>query len=337
MIKHVVMFSSGAGSAWLAKNVADKYGKENTILLFTDTKWEDEDNYRFANECSEYVGVPITYQNDGRTPEDVFKEENFFGNFGMAPCSKKLKMMQTFEFIQNMFMNGDKPILYFGIGYEEARRAPRIAYNYKHNIDVFEDGLEVRFPLIGEIEEELSLMTIGEPERKGVTGEQLVFGTDYLEEGNMPKITNKIVYECLSKQNFVQCTANPKKEIAEEWGIELPRMYKLGFSHANCAGRCVKAGKGHFANLYKVWPHQYADIERIEKEINEKQIAKSGKRYTILSKTIELNELDENGKPKKQKIPYSLQEYREQELETDADLTTLDLFNIDDAPCECVF
>lgn len=319
------MYSTGAGSAWLGKYVADKYGKEDTILLTTDTKWEDEDNYRFANECSEYIGVPITYKNDGRTPEKVFRQDNFFGNFGMAPCSKQLKMMQTFEFVQELFMKGIKPILYFGIDYSEARRGPRIAYNYKHNIDVFEDGLEVRFPLIGEID------------GTGVTGEQLLFGTDFLEEGNIPKITNKIVHECLSKQDFIQSTAEPKKEIQDVWGIELPRMCVLGFSHANCGGRCVKAGKGHFANLYKVWPNRYAEIEKIEQDINKIQLEKKGTRYTILSRTIELNELDENGKQKKQKIPYSLKEYREQELETDADLTTLDLFNLDDAPCECVF
>jgi len=313
--KHIVMYSSGAGSAWLGKYVADKYGKENTILLFTDTKWEDEDNYRFANECSEYIGVPITYQNDGRTPEDVFRQDNFFGNFGMAPCSKQLKMKQTFEYVQELFMQGIKPILYFGIDYSEVRRAPRIAYNYKHNIDVFEDGLEVRFPLIGEID------------GTGVNGEQLLHGTDYLQEGNMPKLKNDMVYECLAKQDFIQSTAEPKKEIEERWGIQLPRMYKYGFSHANCGGRCVKAGKGHFLNLYKVWPDRYAEIEKIEQDINEKQLEKNGKRYTILSKK------DQCGK----KVPYSLKEYREQELETDADLTTLDLFNLDDAPCECVF
>ena len=310
-VKHVVMYSGGAGSAWVGKYVADKFGKENTILLHTDTKWEDEDNYRFMNECAEYIGVPITYKTDGRTPEDIFRENLYFGNFGTAPCSKQLKMFMTFEFIQELLAKGIKPILYFGIDYNEARRAPRIAYNYKHNVDVFEDGLEVRFPLIGEID--------GLP----VNGEQLLYGTDYLKSDKMPRMYNDMIFECLAKQNFVKCTVDPKKVISEEWGIKLPRMYELGFKHANCGGRCIKAGKAHFANLYRVWPERYAEVERMEREINEEQLAKNGRRYTILSKTVD-------GK----KVPYSLEEYRKQELEAnDCQLSFFD----DDMPCECVF
>jgi hypothetical protein len=281
------------------------------------------------NDCSRYIGVEITTVADGRTPEDIFREDLYFGNFGTAPCSKKLKMNQTFEYVQELLMSGIKPILYFGIDYSEVRRAPRIAYNYKHNVDVFEDGIEVRFPLIGEID--------GIP----VNGEQLLYGTDYLNEGNMPRIYNDMVFECLAQQNFVQCEAVPKKEIPEMWGVNLPRMYALGFSHANCAGICIKAGRGHYATLYKVWPHKYAEIERIEREINEAQIAKNGRRYTILSKMIETGEMDDKGKPKKKKVPFSLEEYRKEVLELiemDKPYEQLTIFDEDnDSPCECVF
>jgi hypothetical protein len=324
-IKHVVMFSGGAGSSWVGKYVTDKYGWADTILLHTDTKWEDEDNYRFMKDCSQHIGVGITTIADGRTPEDIFRQDNYFGNFGTAPCSKKLKMAQTFEYIQELFAQGIKPILYFGIDYSEVRRAPRIAYNYKHNVDVFEDGLEVRFPLIGEVD------------GTAVNGEQLLFGTDYLNEGNMPRMKNDMVFDCLAKQNFVKCEANPKKEIAEEWGVKLPRMYAMGYSHANCGSRCVKAGKGHWALTYKVMPERYAEMEKIEQEINESQMAKNGRRYTILSRQVETGEFDDKGKPKKKKVPYSLKEYREEVLEAKQpeQLSLLDDEN--DGPCECVF
>lgn len=220
--KHVVMFSTGAGSAYLAKYVLDKYGKDDTILLITDTKWEDEDNYRFMDDVSKYLGVPITFQDDGRTPEDIFKEQLWFGNFGTAPCSKELKMKQTFLFVQDIIEKGYLPILYFGIGYGEIQRAPRIAFNYKHNVDVFEDGVEVRFPLVGEIN--------GVP----VNGDDLFYGTNDFEKEKMPKTRSKEVYERLEKQDFKPCAIQPKRIISEEWGIKLPRMYELGFSHANC-------------------------------------------------------------------------------------------------------
>ena len=320
--KHVVMYSGGAGSAWVGKYVVEKYGAENTIMLHTDTRWEDEDNYRFMKECAEYIGVKITNISDGRTPEDIFREDLYFGNFGTAPCSKQLKMNQTFEFVQELIAGGILPILYFGIDYGEVRRAPRIAYNYKHNVDVFEDGVEVRFPLVGEID--------GEP----VSGSQLLYGTDYLESDKMPKIYNDLVYGCLDAQNFVKCEAEPKRVIAKEWGVSLPRMYALGFSHANYAGRCIKAGRRHYKLLYEVWRDRYLEQERMEGDINEAQLAKNGRRYTILSRMEETGELDEKGKPKKRKVPYSLEEYRIEVLEGG---NACELSDESESPCECVF
>lgn len=46
-MKHVVFFSGGACSYCTAKRVIENVGKENVVLLFTDTKIEDEDLYRF--------------------------------------------------------------------------------------------------------------------------------------------------------------------------------------------------------------------------------------------------------------------------------------------------
>jgi len=41
------MFSGGITSWAAAKRVAAEHGADNTLLLFTDTKMEDEDLYRF--------------------------------------------------------------------------------------------------------------------------------------------------------------------------------------------------------------------------------------------------------------------------------------------------
>jgi hypothetical protein len=313
------MFSTGAGSAYLAKYVIDRYGKENTILLITDTKWEDEDNYRFMNDVSEYLDMLITYQNDGRTPEEVFREQLWFGNFGTAPCSKELKMKQTFFFVQEMIEKGQLPILYFGIGYDEVQRAPRIAYNYKHNVDVFEDGIEVRFPLIGEID--------GEP----VNGKHLFYETDYFEADKMPKIKSLEVYERLEKQNIKVSNANPKRIISEQWGIKLPRMYEVGFDHANCKGRCVKGGFNHYRTLFKVWPETYLEQEQMEREINEEQIKQGKRPYTILGK----DQLQTDGT--KKKMGYSLEKYRKEVLEMENQMDIFGFIEDDDKPCECVY
>lgn len=50
-------------------------------------------------------------------------------------------------------------------------------------------------------------------------------------------------------------------------GLEPPRMYDLGFAHANCGGRCVRAGQAHWLHLLEVWPDRYADAEAFEQRI----------------------------------------------------------------------
>jgi hypothetical protein len=313
--KHVVMFSTGAGSAYLAKYVIDKYGKENTILLMTDTLWEDEDNYRFMQDVTDYLNMPMTFQNDGRNPEEIFKEQLYFGNFGTAPCSKILKMKQTFEYVQNLIENGILPILYFGIGYEEAQRAPRIAFNYKHNVDVFEDGVEVRFPLIGEIN------------GTAVNGDDLLEG---LDAEKIPPFKVSDIYARLEVQNAVICNVNAKREITEGWGLKLPRMYALGFSHANCAGRCIKGGFGHYRTLYKVWRDVYLAQEQMEREVMEERVRQGKNPYSILGK----EQIQPNGT--KKKATYSLEQFRKEVLEMEDQSDIFDFLD-EEKPCECVF
>lgn len=57
-----------------------------------------------------------------------------------------------------------------------------------------------------------------------------------------------------------------KQIIEKEWGIKLPIMYKLGFSHTNCGGRCVRGGFQYYAQLFQTWPEIYREQERMEEE-----------------------------------------------------------------------
>lgn len=47
-------------------------------------------------------------------------------------------------------------------------------------------------------------------------------------------------------------------------GIAPPRLYDLGFAHANCGGGCVKAGQGQFIHLLRTMPERYARWEAEE-------------------------------------------------------------------------
>ena len=74
----------------------------------------------------------------------------------------------------------------------------------------------------------------------------------------------------------------------KETGIELPRMYKLGFSHNNCSGGCVRSGKKQWVHLLRTLPDVYAERERVEEEF----MMLTGKRATYM-KDMSLKELRE--------------------------------------------
>ncbi|ERG66170.1 MULTISPECIES: phosphoadenosine phosphosulfate reductase family protein [Exiguobacterium] len=259
---HVAMFSGGASSAYVAYHIVQKYGKENSILFFTDTLWEDMDNYRFMEEVADYIGLEITTSIDGRTPEEVFFDMRFLGNSRMAKCSEELKVRQTMIFLEELRdIHNLEPILHFGIGPHEQHRAINLQNFYEHNPI---EPIETRFPMIEIFKEDMDAKTI----------------------------------------------------IQNEWGIKLPRMYDLGFSHANCGGRCVRGGLGHYALLFKVWPDQYAEQEAMEERFREK-----------FQKDVSI--LKRNGGP------FTLREYREM-MERDgveAYLAEKD----DTVPCVCAF
>ncbi len=48
--------------------------------------------------------------------------------------------------------------------------------------------------------------------------------------------------------------------------LKQPRLYDMGFSHANCGGFCPKAGLKHYRNLLEHLPEIYAHHEQQEQE-----------------------------------------------------------------------
>ncbi|MDQ0154932.1 phosphoadenosine phosphosulfate reductase family protein [Robertmurraya andreesenii] len=126
MTKHIVFYSGGIGSWATAKRVIKAYGKENVILMFTDTLVEDEDLYRFIDETVAEMGVEFVKIADGRTPFDVYFDDKYLGNSRYAPCSKRLKQEAARNWIDENY-SPDECILYLGIDWTEEHRtlAPR--------------------------------------------------------------------------------------------------------------------------------------------------------------------------------------------------------------------
>lgn len=49
-------------------------------------------------------------------------------------------------------------------------------------------------------------------------------------------------------------------------GVEEPEMYKLGYSHNNCYGGCVRGGVAYWAHTLKTFPDVFAEHEQAEAE-----------------------------------------------------------------------
>jgi hypothetical protein len=142
-MKHVVKFSMGITSAVAAYYVIQEHGKEDTILLFHDTKEEADDCYRFGREVASYLGMPITERSDGRSVSQLFVDEGFLGNHRITPCSRKLKQEQGNRYIEELLASGHDVTAYEGMALpDDAQRLPgrRDAHDRL--------GIAVRFPLI---------------------------------------------------------------------------------------------------------------------------------------------------------------------------------------------
>lgn len=128
-------------------------------------------------------------------------------------------------------------------------------------------------------------------------GDILLFGIGCEEYHRSIRIND--VYSDLAKKNNINLSIRfpiienkvfsyQIKEWFKKTGLKTPELYLLGFSHNNCSGGCVRAGKGQWIQLLKILPDVYAERERIEIEFSEF----IGKKITFL-KDISLKELRE--------------------------------------------
>lgn len=254
-MKHIVFYSGGIGSWMTAKRVIAQHGKENVILLFTDTLIEDEDLYRFIEETVKEMDVEYVRIEDGRTPWEVFKDVRYLGNSRLAQCSHILKQKTADKWLKAHFQP-EEVILYLGIDWTEEHRTKAPVKNWA--------PFKVEFPMCEE--------------------------------------------PYLSKQDML--------DELKRLGIEIPRLYKMGFSHNNCGGFCVRAGQAHFLNLYKKLPDLYKYHEKKEEEMRQ-----------FLGKDVSILRRTRNG----ERINLTLRQLRE-EIESNQ-MEQIDMFDIGGCGC----
>lgn len=123
--KHIVMFSGGVCSWAAAKRVVERHGKEGVVLLFADTKMEDEDLYRFLNEAAHNVGVPLIRIADGRNPWEVMRDVRFIANSRTDPCSMILKR-NLLDKWRNAHGKPDYTTVHLGLDWTEMHRVEKV-------------------------------------------------------------------------------------------------------------------------------------------------------------------------------------------------------------------
>lgn len=216
---HVVQFSTGLGSAEVARRAVDLYGKDHVDLLTADTRVEDDDNWRFADEVIDYLDMADrwTILSDGRTPMQVGRDVRVVPNNRMAVCSRVLKRDLLRAHIEANY-HPDDTVIHLGFDWTEPHR-------FKASIEPW----------------------------KPWTIEALLMRPPYAH----------------------------KQMLMAQWrdrGIEPPRLYAQGFSHANCGGACVRGGQAQWQLLLSVNRPRYLEWEAEEEQTR----AMLGKDVSIL-------------------------------------------------------
>jgi 3'-phosphoadenosine 5'-phosphosulfate sulfotransferase (PAPS reductase)/FAD synthetase len=162
MRNHIIFFSGGLSSFSVADYVKTQFPQDNILLYFTDTLWENEDLYRFIDEVSDKLELPLLIHSSGLTPIQLMFEQKVVFNNRIGNCSKYLKMKVSEDYLKKgiqpniekwrnkEFLKNENFIedatLYFGIGFMESHRVEPIQRNWSRKGRY--RGFDVAFPLM---------------------------------------------------------------------------------------------------------------------------------------------------------------------------------------------
>ena len=141
LIHYVVNFSGGVGSWAAARLIRTEEPDAQMTLLFADTLIEDKDTYRFLQDAADNIGLPVTRIADGRTPLQVFDDNNMLGNSRIDLCSRILKR-DLLDKWRKENCDPDNTVVVIGIDITEVHRFDRFA-------EIMESrGWKTRAPLV---------------------------------------------------------------------------------------------------------------------------------------------------------------------------------------------
>jgi hypothetical protein len=203
----IAWWSGGITSAVTCKICIDLYGKDNVRIIFIDTKNEDDDTYRFMEDCEEWYGKKIetisAIGSDYDSIQDTWFKHKSLNVATGAICSYKLKRVVREKWQkENEYIHQA-----FGFEIEEINRAKSLKMNHPKSKPIF--------PLL---------------------------------------------LQGLSKKDCI--------EIVQDAGLEVPRMYKLGFLNNNCFKTgCVQGGIGYWQKMAREFPDKFEAMAKVEHDL----------------------------------------------------------------------
>ena len=123
----VVWFSAGVTSAIAAKIAVEKYrGVLPVVLVNCDTGSEHDDNWRFADEVGDWLGVPLEIIRNEKYADtiDVYRQTGYIVGTAGARCTVELKKVPRRRFED---LAGDLQV--FGYDADEVDRAALFVEN----------------------------------------------------------------------------------------------------------------------------------------------------------------------------------------------------------------
>ncbi len=137
--KIICWWSGGVTSAVACKIAIDLYGVENCDVIMIDTKNEDDDTYRFKEDCARWYNVPIqtisAINSRFFSIEDVWMKYRSLNVSSGAICSTHLKRKVREEWEKhNSFKH---QVFGFEFDKKEFRRAMNMKLNNPHTKPIF--------------------------------------------------------------------------------------------------------------------------------------------------------------------------------------------------------
>lgn len=129
--KYIVMFSGGITSWYAAKRLLESGTQpQDVLLLFADTKIEDEDSYRFLHESAANLGCKLEIISHGLDPWESFKQARFLGNSRVDVCSRMLKRDPIKAWLKEN-ASPETHALVYGMTWDEVHRIERLLERWK--------------------------------------------------------------------------------------------------------------------------------------------------------------------------------------------------------------